>query len=172
MKRHVRIVLGLLALAAGTLAAIAGSVVPPPAADEVSAVVLAQWIRDRRPGLLVVDARAAEAFDLDRLPSARPIADIDADALRSADTVVVYADGRAEADALHGLSNGLRVLRLQGGLAAWNEEVIFPVLRADAGARQQRDFATRATLSRYFGGSPHLLNPGASAARARSRKGC
>ena len=51
MKRHVRAVLALLARVAGSLAAVAGNIAPPPAADEVSAVELAQWIRDRRPGL-------------------------------------------------------------------------------------------------------------------------
>ena len=172
MTRRARAMLGLLALVMGTLAAIAGSVVPPPAADEVSAVDLAQWIRDRRPGLLVVDARAAEAFDRDRLPGARLIADIDADALRSADTVVVYAEAGVDATALRELSNVRRLLRLHGGIAAWNEDVLFPVIRADASERQQRDFAARAALSRYFGGSPRLLDPGASPARGRSRHGC
>ncbi len=172
MKRHVHVMLALLALVAGTLAAIAGNVAPPPAADEVSALDLAQWIRDRRQGLLVVDARAAEAFDRDRLPGARLIADVDAAALRSADTVVVYADARADAAAPRELANVPRVLRLHGGIAAWNEEVLFPVLRADASERQQRDFATRARLSRYFGGSPRLLDPSASSTRGRSRHGC
>jgi len=172
MKRHARAALALLALVLGSLAAIAGSVAPPPAADEVSAVDLAQWIRDRRPGLLVVDARAAEAFDRDRLPGARLIADIDADALRSADTVVVYAEAGVDATALRELSNVRRLLRLHGGIAAWNEDVLFPVIRADASERQQRDFAARAALSRYFGGSPRLLDPGASPARGRSRHGC
>jgi rhodanese-related sulfurtransferase len=164
--------LALLALVTGTLAAIAGTVAPPPAADEVPAAELAQWIRDRRPGLLVVDVRSAEAFDGDRLPGARLLADIDADTLHSADTVVVYADGRADPAELRGMSNVPGVLRLHGGVAAWNEEVLFPVLRADASERQQRDFATRALLSRYFGGSPSLLDPGALPARGRSRKGC
>jgi len=172
MKRHARVMLALLALVTGALAAIAGTAAPPPAADEVTAAELAQWIRDRQPGLLIVDVRSAEAFDRDRLPGARLLADIDANALRSADTVVVYADARADAAVLRGMSNLPRVLRLHGGIAAWNEEVLFPVLRADASARQQRDFATRALLSRYFGGSPQLLDPGASPARGRSRRGC
>jgi rhodanese-related sulfurtransferase len=172
MKRHARAMLALLALVTGTLAAIAGNVAPPPAADEVSAVDLAQWIRDRRPGLLVVDARTAEAFDNDRLPGAHLIADIGADALRSADTIVFYSDARADAGALRGLSSVPRALRLHGGIAAWNEEVLFPVLRADASERQQRDFVARAVLSRYFGGSPRLLDPGASPTRGRSRRGC
>jgi hypothetical protein len=153
-----------------------GSVAPPPAADEISALDLAQWLRARRPGLLLVDVRTAEAFDADRLPGARLLAEVDAAALRAADTVVVYADARADAEGLRGPSNVLatvpHVLRLYGGIAAWNDEVLFPVLRADASARQQRDFATRALLSRYFGGSPRLLDPGAAPARGRSRRGC
>jgi rhodanese-related sulfurtransferase len=177
MNPRARALLVLLALLSATLAAIAGGVAPPPAADEVSAVDLAQWIRDRRPGLLVVDLRDTEAFESDRLPGARLLADIDAAALRSADIVVVYADASAGAGALRRSSNLLstvssKLLRLQRGIAAWNDEVLFPALRADASARQQRDFATRASLSRYFGGSPRLLDPGASLARGRSRRGC
>ena len=172
MKRHARIVLALFALGMGALAAFAGNVAPPPVADEVSAVDLAQWIRDGRSGLLIVDARSAEAFDRDRLPGALLIADIDAEALRSADTVVVYADAGVDGTTLRELSNVRRLLRLHGGIAAWNEEVLFPVLRADASARQQHDFEARAVLSRYFGGSPRLLDPGASPVRGRSRHGC
>ena len=172
MKVRFRTVLALMALAAGTLAAIGGGTEPPSAADEVSAVDLAQWIHDRRPGLLVVDARAAEAFDRDHLPGAKILADVNANAVSAADTVVVYADTSADAGALHGLSKAPRVLRLHGGISAWNEDVLFPVLRADAGERAQRDFAARASLSRYFGGSPRLLDPGAAPVRGRSRRGC
>ena len=174
MKLHSRAVLALLALVAATLAAVAGDVAPPADADEVTAVDLAQWIREQRPRLLVIDVRAAEAFDEDRLPGARRLDDVDAAALDAAGTVVVYSDADADADAraLHGLSSVLRPLRLHGGIKAWNEEVLFPVLRADANAKQQRDFEARARLSRYFGGSPRLLDPGASSARGRSRRGC
>ena len=172
MKPHFRAILALLALVAATLAAIAGEAAPPPTADEVSAVDLALWIRDRRPGLLVVDARATEAFDADRVPGALLLEDVDADALGAADTVVVYADARADAGALRGLANARHVLRLHGGMTAWNDEVLFPALRADANAKQQRDFMARAQLSRYFGGAPRLLDPGASATRGRSRRGC
>jgi len=172
MNGYSRAVLAALALVAAAFAALAGDVAPPPAADEISAVDLALWIRDQRPRLLIVDARSSEAFDKDRLPGARLLEDVAADALTSADTVVVYADSSADAAALRGLSRAPHVLRLHGGMAAWNDEVLFPVLRADANARQQQDFAVRARLSRYFGGSPRQLDPGASPARGRSRRGC
>jgi rhodanese-related sulfurtransferase len=172
MKAHPRIVLAALALVAAAFAAIAGDVVPAPAADEISATDLALWIRDRRPGLLIVDARKAEAFDQDRLPGARLLEDVGADALASADTIVVYSDTGAGAGILSRLAGVPHALRLHGGIAAWNEQVLFPVLRADANASQQRSFEARARLSRYFGGSPRLLDPGVSASRGRSRRGC
>jgi len=172
MNTRARIVLLVFALVAAAFAAIARDVAPPLASDEVSAVDLALWIHDGRPGLLVVDARAADAFDQDHLPGARLLEDIDAVALAAADTVVVYAETSADASALRRRSVVPQMFRLRGGIAAWNEQVLFPVLRADANAKQQRDFALRAQLSRYFGGSPRMLDPGASTLRGRSRRGC
>lgn len=171
MKTYFHATAALFALVVGTLAALAGDVDPPPAADEVSASELAAWIRDRRPGLLLLDLRDVEAFDRDRLPGAQRLPDVGADAIAAADTIVVYADAGNDAG-LPRLSGAARVLRLHGGVGAWNDDVLFPTLRADANARQQRDFAPRAALSRYFGGSPRLLDAGAAPARNRSRRGC
>jgi hypothetical protein len=175
MKSTVHATFALLAVAAGMLTAVARNPDPPPAADETSAGELAQWIHDRKPGLLVVDARPAQAGERDRLPGARTLSEVDPGMLDAADTLVVYADSRVDGpavDALRARSGARRILRLHGGVAAWNEDVLFPVLRADASPRQQREFAPRALLSRYFGGSPRLLDPGASAPRGRSRRGC
>jgi len=172
MNTRARLMLLVFALVAAAFAAIAQDAAPPLASDEVSAVELALWIHDRRPGLLVVDTRTQEAFDQDHLPGARLREDIDSDALAAADTVVVYAEASTDASALRRRSDAPRMLRLRGGITAWNEQVLFPVLRADANAKQQRDFALRAQLSRYFGGSPRMLDPGASALRGRSRRGC
>jgi rhodanese-related sulfurtransferase len=172
MNAHSRVLLATLALIAAAFAAIAGDAVPPPGADEVSAVDLALWIRERRPHLFVVDARAVEEFDQNRIPGAQLLKDVDAVALTSADTIVVYADASTDADALRGLPRAPRILRLHGGIGAWNDDVIFPVLRAHANATQRRDFAARAQLSRYFGGTPRLLDLGASPTRGRSRRGC
>ena len=172
MNGRARLLLLALALVAAVFAAIAGDVTPAPDADEVSAVDLAQWIRDRRPGLLIIDARTTQAFEQDRLPGAQLLAHVDAAALASADIVVVYEDASTDASVLRGLVGVPHVRRLHGGIRAWNDEVLFPVLRADANARQQRDFAVRAQLSRYFGGSPRMLDPGASPSRGRSRHGC
>lgn len=166
-----RSVLAFAALAVGALAAVAGNPQPPLADDEIAAVDVAAWLRDRKEGLRILDARTVDAFDTDRLPGAQPLADA---APGAGDIVVVYADRDVDsgvADALRRQS-GARVLRLRGGLRAWSDEVLFPVIRDDASARQAERFEARAALSRYFGGTPRRLEPGAVVGRTRSRRGC
>ena len=160
-----KIALAIVALAAGALAAVARTPEPAPAPDEISAAELATWIRDRQPGLLLVDLRPDAT---DRLPGAGPLTEADRGAV---DTLVAYADRNVDPDAVEAL-HARRVLRLRGGVAAWNAEVLFPTLRADASGRQRLEFESRARLSRYFGGSPRVLDPGASPDRGRSRRGC
>lgn len=175
MNLTLRTTLALLALCAGALAAIAVSPEPTPAHDEISAVELAEWIRARRPGLRLLDTRSADAMQRDHLPGAQSAADVGLGALRADDTLVVYADRRvdeATVTALRRKWGPQRVLRLHGGVEAWNDAVLFPVIRSDAPARQQRQFVRRAQLSRYFGGAPRVLDPGAAADRRRSRRGC
>lgn len=168
MKPTVRLTLAAFALVAAALAALARSPVPPLAHDEISAVRLAEWIRAQRPGLLVLDARSAEARASESLPGAHPLAAFDG---RSVDTVVLY--GERQLGAAPPLGGSARhVLRLRGGIAAWNAEVLFPVIRSDASVRHQREFEARAQLSRYFGGVPRVLERGARAERSRSRRGC
>lgn len=171
----VRVSLALTALALGALAAIAASPLPPLADDEIAAVDLALRLRDRRAGLLVVDARSAHAMAQDRLPGARLLAEVDAAILGEADTVVVYADRDVDArtvDTLRRSPGTRRYLRLHGGIEAWNDDVRYPVVRSDASAAQQQRFELRAQLSRYFGGTPRRLDPGAANGRPRSRQGC
>lgn len=168
MKPVIRPVLATLAICAAALAALARSPEPPLSREEVSAVELAEWIRARRPGLVVLDTRSAQAQDRDRLPGARSAADFDADTV---DTIVLYGD-RSVDEALPLRGKPRRVLTLHGGIEAWNRDVLFPLIRSDASDRQKREFASRAQLSRYFGGSPRVLEPGAEPRRTRSRRGC
>jgi rhodanese-related sulfurtransferase len=168
-QHRTRLALALAALVTGTAAAFVGTPEPPLAADEVAAVELAGWLRERRPDLTVVDLRPP-ADGQERLPTARPL-----DASTPDGTVVVYADNGVDADTTAALRERLgsrRVLRLHGGMRAWNDDVLFPTLRGDASAGQRRAFEARAQLSRYFGGSPRRLDPGATPARGRSRRGC
>ena len=163
------------AMAFGLFAAIAGEPRPAPAADEVTALELAGWLRQQRPHLLVLDLRPADAMEGGKLPGARALDQVEPGALGAAQRIILVAEGDiAEADvaALRQRWPGVALRRLHGGLRAWNAEVMAPVIRADAPPAQQAAFARRAALSRYFGGTPQVLDAAALAARPRSRQGC
>jgi hypothetical protein len=93
--------LGVLALFAGTpspakldVGALAAEIVRED--DHVTAIELAQWIRDRKAGLRVFDLRTAEEFDEYHVPTAKRVA---LDALVSmrftpADTIVRHDRAR------------------------------------------------------------------------------
>ncbi|MEO5625256.1 MAG: rhodanese-like domain-containing protein [Dokdonella sp.] len=167
-----RITLACAALVAGALAAIIGNAQPPLANDEITAVDLAVLLRGHKERLLVLDTRPADAFDAEHLPGARR--QVMSSAENVGDTVVLYADRDVDSQVAEAMrvQTGTRTLRLRGGMRAWNDEVLFPVVRDDASAQQRQQFEDRAALSRYFGGTPRRLEPGASAGKSRSRRGC
>lgn len=162
-------------LALGLFAALAGEPRPAPGADDITAIALAGWLRQQRPGLQVLDLRPAEAMQGGRLPGALAIDQFHPQAKHAARTIVLVADGdidAADVQALRQRWPDATLRRLHGGMRAWNAEVMAPVIRADAPASQQAEFVGRAALSRYFGGTPQVLDAAALAARPRSRQGC
>lgn len=192
--------LGLAALALGVAAPFAGS--PYRAArgqvdvgelaglvarqeDHVTALELAQWVRDGRPHLRVVDVRSAQEYAAFRIPGAEnvPIADIAHAEFGADDLVVLYSEGGAHAAQawvfLRAL--GLRnVYFLSGGLQDWLDDVLHPALATDADESTRRAFEATAELSRYFGGTPTVADgappaphAGVAAQIARTRRrGC
>jgi rhodanese-related sulfurtransferase len=150
--------LGSIAIVLGTLAAFAGS--PSRASldiqqlvsevtreeDHVTAIELATWIKDRKPGLRVLDLRSEAEFDEYHLPGAE---NVTLDALlattryASTDTLVLISDGGAHAAQGWVFLRALgyqHVYFLRGGLGEWLDEVTNP---------------TKTTaLTRYFGGTP------------------
>jgi rhodanese-related sulfurtransferase len=150
--------LGSMAILLGALAAFAGS--PYRATldvrklgsevtreeDHVTAIELAGWIKDRKPGLRVLDLRPEAAFDEYHLPGAE---NVTLDALltttryASTDTLVLISDGGAHAAQGWVFLRALgyeHVYFLRGGLGEWLDEVMNP--------------ARTTALTRYFGGTP------------------
>jgi rhodanese-related sulfurtransferase len=162
--------LGVAALGLGALAALAGEARPPrgierAAAEEVANEVardagqlapleLAGWIRDRVPGLQVVDLRSAEEFDDGHVPTARRASILELAELAGGGTVVLYGSGEQAAQAwvLFRLLRHDRAYFLRGGWAGWEAEVLHPVL---AESLPPSEYQRLADLSRYFGGTPH-----------------
>jgi rhodanese-related sulfurtransferase len=150
--------------------------------DHVTALELAQWIRERKPGLRVLDVRSDSEYASYHIPSAErmPLTSLATLAPRSDETLVLYSEGGAHAAQGWVLlrANGHRnVYFLRGGLLDWMEDVMSPALPADSSR------ARIAALSRYFGGTPRTgLAPvptagatrvtAASAVARMRRRGC
>jgi rhodanese-related sulfurtransferase len=150
--------------------------------DHVTALELAQWIHDRKPGLRVLDVRSDSEFAAYHIPSAErmPLTALAALPPNGGETLVLYSEGGAHA------AQGWVLLRanghhdvyfLRGGLLDWMDDVMSPMLPADTSR------ARVAALSRYFGGVPRVgvaplptatdPAPTAGEAVARSRRrGC
>jgi rhodanese-related sulfurtransferase len=164
-----------VALAAGLLAAVSAGVrrEPPPDAarlasavaheeDHVTALELAQWIRDRKPGLRILDLRTPAEFATLHLPRAERVSIEQVVTMRFGpdETLVLISDGGAHAAQAWVLLEALghrNVYFLRGGLGEWIDEVLNPAKPSD--------------LTRYFGGMPRGDGAAADAASIR-RRGC
>lgn len=174
----IRRLLLIAAIAGGLLAAVAGE----PARvdvkglasmiereeDHVSAVELARWIRDRKPGLRIIDLRTAEEFEEYHLPRAEHASMQALFETRFApdETIVLVSDGGAHAGQAWVLLQARghrRSFFLSGGVQAWLAEVMNPVPGQ----------GTDMELSRYFGGTPRAGDaPQADAVKELRRRGC
>src|SRR5438874_5938071 len=126
--------------------------------DHVTALELAQWIKDRRPGLRILDVRSPEDFAAYQVPRAEHLAldSLATAAFRPDETLVLYSEGGAHAAHAWVFLRALgyqKVFFLRGGLYEWLEQVMNPIL-ADSTAAARAAFSHAAELSRYFGGVP------------------
>jgi len=165
--------LGLVALGLALLAPLAGS---PYAArhatidvallagtvareeDHVTALELAQWIKDRRPGLRVVDVRSAAEYAAYHVPRAEHVSldSLANVAFRDDETIVLYSEGGAHAAQAWVFLRALgytKVFFLRGGVYEWLDQVMSPRL-SDTTPAGRDAFARAGVLSRYFGGVP------------------
>ncbi len=134
----------------------------------ISALQLAEWIRDGRPGLRVLDLRDSSAFETRHIPSAESVEPIGLATVlpNPSETLVLYSDDDvrdAQGAAWLAAIGHRRLHVVRGGMSAWMTEVIDPVVQGDSAA-------TVAALSRYFGGVPRAAarREDAPAARARA----
>ena len=154
--------------------------------DHVDALELAAWIRARRPGLRVIDVREPGDDDGESIPHAEhhPIRALTQLRFGADEVLVLYSRSGAHAAQAWVFLRAMgarRVYFLRGGVQAWQEDVLRPMLAADADAATRKAFEARAALSRYFGGVPvlgaggeHSGDAGSDHARPthRRRTGC
>lgn len=152
--------------------------------DHVDAVELATWIKDGKPGLRVIDLREGVDTGTYVIPGAELASLGDLSTLRvgAGELVVLYSDGGAHAAQgwvllqLRGVRNA-RVLK--DGMAAWEDDVLEPILPAGDDAKGRAERARVRALSLWFGGRPHVgdapferATRSATAPRTRRRRTC
>ena len=126
-------------------------------ARTVNALQLAAWIREGARDLRVLDLRTPSAYETSHVPSAEraDFARLDTLASRANAPVVVYSDDDvrdAQASANLAARGHRHAYVLSGGMDAWMDDVMAPVLRGESA-----DYG--AALSRYFGGTPRTGGP-------------
>lgn len=148
--------------------------------DHVTAVELAQWIKDRHPGLRVVDVRSLTDFDAYHIPTAEQINVsqlVDAP-FKTDETIVLYSDGGARAAQGWVFLRALgypHVYFLRGGLYEWLDDVINPTISGNPSDSARALWGKVESLSRYFGGVPrsgNVAKPAASEVPRIRRRGC
>ncbi len=176
--------LAAVALVLGALAAVVRTPVPAGTSvdvealaraveredDHVTALELATWIKDRKPGLRVIDVRPAADFERYHLPTAERMAldTLVTAPFRDEETIVLYSDGGAHAAqgwVLLRARGHRQVYFLRGGLADWLEDVMNPALAPDTTPDAR---ARVVSISRYFGGTPHDESESDRAAKGAS----
>jgi rhodanese-related sulfurtransferase len=164
--------LGALAVAAGDPYPAGSDRVAAADASYVTAIDLARWIRDRKPGLRVIDVRPDSQFTAYHLPSAEHAAFDELarhDWLRG-QRVVLYAESDARAASAARMLRAIGVTDahvLRGGLLAWIQQIVEPRLpaqRETATAEERAARREQLELSRYFGGTPMVLPAGSTSA--------
>ena len=148
--------------------------VQTPPGYGITPIELATWIKDRKPGLRIIDVRPSQDFSVFQLPHAQsaPLEGATPLIANATDTLVFYADGDLSAApvlllAPNPVAGSVRVLR--GGMEWWIRDVMNPVLLAGASNDEKAAFKRDAELSRYFGGLPRILDVTESAAFRRTK---
>lgn len=165
------------ALPAERTSAIATEIVTE--ADHVDALDLAEMIRKGTPGLRVLDLRGQLDTSTYLIPGAVAVGMQSLDSLRPApdEQLVLYSDGGTHAAQAWVLLRvrGVRNARvLKDGMAAWEDEVLSPVLPAVGDDSAKARFARARELSLWFGGFPRLVpdEGPVTTTRARRRRTC
>ena len=131
--------------------------------DHVTAVELAQWIKDRRSDLRVIDVRAASDFYAYHIPTAERIdvSQLVDTPFQTDETIVLYSDGGAHAAQGWVFLRALgypHVYFLRGGLYDWLDDVINPTISVNPSDSARASWGKVESLSRYFGGVPRSGN--------------
>jgi uncharacterized membrane protein YedE/YeeE/rhodanese-related sulfurtransferase len=131
-------------------------------ADHIDALELAALIRERTPGLRILDLRERLDTSTYMIPGAVAVtmSELDTVEVRPAERLVMYSDGGAHAAQAWVLLRvrGIRnALVLKDGMAAWEDEVLSPLLPSVPDDSATARFQRAKELALWFGGFPRLV---------------
>jgi rhodanese-related sulfurtransferase/uncharacterized membrane protein YedE/YeeE len=148
-------------------------------ADHIDPLDLAEMIQKGTPGLRILDLREGLDTSMYVIPGAVAVGMRFLDSLRPApdEQLVLYSDGGAHAAQAWVLLRvrGVRNARvLKDGMAAWEDEILAPVLPAVSDDTAKARFARARELSLWFGGFPRLVpdDGPVTSTRPRRRRTC
>ncbi|KAB2964951.1 MAG: rhodanese-like domain-containing protein, partial [Thermoanaerobaculia bacterium] len=130
--------------------------------DHVTPEELAAWIIEGRQDFRLVDLRSDADYAAYRVPGAEriPITGLEDAGLPRNEKIVLYSQEGIHSAQAWFLLKARRypaVYILLGGLAQWQEQVLFPI-RPEAGASESERaaFEKAAARARHFGGTPRI----------------
>jgi rhodanese-related sulfurtransferase len=167
--------LGALALALGAIALLAQphrgpfvkldahelALVVEEEVDHVTARELAAWIIEGRADYRLLDLRTGEEYATYHIPTAEnvPLTGLIDHPLLRNEKILLYSAGgihSAQAWMLLRAQGYGAVYMVLGGLDAWQDEVLFPTLPADADAQARAQFEQPARVAKFFGGEARI----------------
>ena len=164
--------------------------------DHVGVHELADWIMQSKTDYRLIDVRDPVSYAEYHIPTAENvgITDLVEYPLTRTEKIVLYSnDGLHSAQAWFLLkAKGYPgVYMVFGGLRAWKDEILFPILPADASDEEVATFEERRFVSDFFGGTPRTggadaematvtmpnveapqVAPAAAPSKRRTKEGC
>ncbi len=136
--------------------------------DHVTPAELAAWIIEDRADYRLLDLRSEQEYAAYHIPTAEnlPLTALADFAPAPGEKIVLYSEGGIHA------AQAWMLLRARGytsvytvllGLDGWKDDVLFPVLPAEADAQQRARFEKAAAVAKFFGGQPRLASAAAGA---------
>ena len=138
------------------------------AEDHVPPAELAGWIVEGRADYRLIDLRDEAAFEDYHVPTAEnvPLTALPVYGLLRNEKIVLYAEGDLRAAQAWLLLKGRGyqgVYTLQGGLDAWKDQVLFPMMPESPSPEEQARFEEAAHVAKLFGGQPRAAASGGDA---------
>ena len=170
--KSVNTALAIVAMTLATLALVAGSPyekTSPPEQPSLLAMLMperearlevttvAAWIRDRKPGLRIIDLRSAENFEVFHIPTAThtPLQALASFDFSTEGVTVLY--GANQEQTLRGVvllkALGIESVHyLEDGVGLWLKQIINPTLYQNPSNEERLQFQLESEVAAYFGG--------------------